>query len=81
MIRPTIEQRRRVLVHSNALESKRQVEHKIALVRQKYLDAMHHNDEATKRLLNIQYNEKLLPEWRQAAEAERNARAQLESAR
>jgi hypothetical protein len=77
----TIEQRRRVLAHSNALESKRQVEHKIALLRQKYLDALHYNDEPTKRLLDIEYREVLKPAWSAAAEAERTARAELETTR
>jgi hypothetical protein len=80
VIKRTIEQRRRVLAHGNALEAKRQVEHRIVLLRAKYIDAMHANDLVTRRMLDL-VREQLQPTFQRAAEAERTARAALENSR
>jgi hypothetical protein len=81
MIQQAIEHRRRALAHSNALEAKRQAEHQIALLRSRYLDALHNNDVLAKAALDVEYREVLKPAWKAAAEAERNARAELETTR
>jgi hypothetical protein len=81
MIRRTIEQRRAALAHSNALATKRETEHRIALLRGKALAAHQTNDAVTVEMLNAQFRSELWPAFQQASAAVRSAKAELDAVR
>jgi hypothetical protein len=77
----TITKAKAGLQHLAAVEAKRKAQHALDLLRNKYCAALARNDQAETRKLDREYHEALLPAFECAAAAEREARAELETAR
>jgi hypothetical protein len=77
----TIAKAKAGLQHLAAVEAKRKAQHALDLLRNKYCAALARNDQAETRKLDREYREALLPAFERAAAAEREARAELETAR